>query len=676
MKKLLLLIGIILIADLAQAQLSRYLVKFKNKATTPYSFSNPTAYLTQRAIDRRTAYGITIDSTDLPITPRYIDSVRLAGSVTILNRSKWLNQISIQTTDASALTKINAFPFVESVSNIAARSMVTIENTTPKFEALKNITDANVVARNQSTQDYFNYGNTTTEIKLQNGDFLHNIGMRGQGMLVAVLDAGFYQYKTLPSFDSMNTNNQVVQTWDFVARDTSVVEDDSHGMSCLSTIAGNIPGTFVGNAPKANFALYRTEESATEYPIEEFNWVCGLERADSIGAQIASTSLGYTTFDNATFDHTYSQMNGKTTTAAKGGTFAHRKGLLLFSAMGNDGNNSWKYLSTPADIDSTIAVGAVTSAGVVGGFSSYGPAFDGRVKPEASAPGVSVYVQSAGGSIVTGNGTSYACPKMAGLGTCLWQAFPEFNNYTIRDAIIKSGSIYNTPNDRIGYGIPDMKKAFVQLLNRYAKITSATSTNCKTTLVWNSKDVGSMKYEIERKLPSDINYIKVGELAGSGTILSNKTGLQFLDNTILNGTSGTIKYRIKQIVDTSSAGLTSTYFDSASVVIAAPCVVLSLYGGGGVYTSTINVLKDKVVVMPTPVSAPQFTLRVETVKPVNNLTIRITDMAGRIIEQFKQSKLAGRTDYTIDISNYARGTYIVSVYKDNLLIDNGRLFKL
>jgi hypothetical protein len=265
MKKLLLLIGIILIADLAQAQLSRYLVKFKNKATTPYSFSNPTAYLTQRAIDRRTAYGITIDSTDLPITPRYIDSVRLAGSVTILNRSKWLNQISIQTTDASALTKINAFPFVESVSNIAARSMVTIENTTPKFEALKNITDANVVARNQSTQDYFNYGNTTTEIKLQNGDFLHNIGMRGQGMLVAVLDAGFYQYKTLPSFDSMNTNNQVVQTWDFVARDTSVVEDDSHGMSCLSTIAGNIPGTFVGNAPKANFALYRTEESATEF---------------------------------------------------------------------------------------------------------------------------------------------------------------------------------------------------------------------------------------------------------------------------------------------------------------------------------------------------------------------------------------------------------------------------
>lgn len=676
MKKIFILIGIFLIGYCANAQITRYIVKFKNKATSPYSIANPINYLSQKAIDRRTAYGIAVDSFDLPITPRYIDSVRLAGSVTILNRSKWLNQISIQTTDASALAKINAFSFVESVSNIAARTAVSIENTTPKFESIKsNNAIPAVVNRTQSTQDFFNYGTTTTEIKLLNGDFLHNIGMRGQGMMVAVLDGGFYQYKTLPAFDSMNLNSQVVQTWDFVARDTNVVEDDSHGMSCLSTIAGNIPGTFVGNAPKANFVLYRTEDVASEYPIEEFNWVCGLERADSIGAQIASTSLGYTTFDNASFDHTYAQMNGKITTAAKGGAFAHRKGLLLFSAMGNDGNNSWKYLSTPADLDSTIAVGAVTSGGTVGSFSSYGPSADGRVKPEASAPGVGVYVQSAGGSIVTGNGTSYACPKMAGLGTCLWQAFPEFNNYTVRDAIIKSGSIYNSPNDRIGYGIPDMKKAFVQLLNKYAKITSATSTNCKTTLVWNSKDVSSMKYEIERKLPTDINYVKVGELQGTGSILSNKTGLQFLDNTILNGTSGTIKYRIKQIVDTSVAGLTSTYFDSASVVISAPCVVLSLYGGG-VYTPTVNIIKDKIVLMPTPVVGSKVTLRVETVKAVNQLNIRITDMAGRVVEQFKQSKLAGRTDYTLDISNYAKGTYIVSVFKENILLDNGRLVKL
>jgi hypothetical protein len=184
-----------------------------------------------------------------------------------------------------------------------------------------------------------------------------------------------------------------------------------------------------------------------------------------------------------------------------------------------------------------------------------------------------------------------------------------------------------------------------------------------------------MKYEIERKLPSDVNYIKVGELQGNGDVLANKTGLQFVDNTILNGTSGTIKYRIKQIVDTSAAGLTSTYFDSASVVIVTPCVVLSLYGGGTILPA-LNIIKDKIVVMPTPVSAPQFTLRVETVKPVNNLTIRILDMQGKVLQQMKKSKIAGRTDYTIDISTLAKGSYIVSVYKENLLLDNGRLVKL
>jgi hypothetical protein len=675
MKKLILLITIVFVTEGLQAQFSRYLIKFRNKATNPYSLGTPSAYLSARAITRRTNYSIGLDSTDLPITPRYIDSIRLAGAVTILNKSKWLNEISIQTSDAAALTKINGFSFVESVSSIAARTMNPVGGVKDRFELVSNGNAALSTQKTASVQDYFNYGNTSTEIKLQNGQFLHNIGMRGQGMLVSVLDAGFYHYTTLPAFDSMNANSQVVQTWDFVAGETSVLEDDSHGMSCLSTIAGNMPGTFVGNAPKANFALYRTEEAATEYPIEEFNWVCGLERADSIGSEIVSTSLGYTTFDNSTFDHSYATMTGRITVAAKGGAFAHRKGLLIFAAMGNDGNNSWKYLSTPADLDSIISVGAVTSAGVVGSFSSYGPSFDGRIKPEASAPGVNVYVQNSGGTIGTGNGTSYATPKMAGLGTCLWQAFPEFNNYTVRDAIIKSGSIYATPNDRIGYGVTDMKKAFVLLLNKYAKITSATSTNCKTTLVWNSKDVGSMKYEIERKLPSDVNYIKVGELQGNGDVLANKTGLQFVDNTILNGTSGTIKYRIKQIVDTSAAGLTSTYFDSASVVIVTPCVVLSLYGGGTILPA-LNIIKDKIVVMPTPVSAPQFTLRVETVKPVNNLTIRILDMQGKVLQQMKKSKIAGRTDYTIDISTLAKGSYIVSVYKENLLLDNGRLVKL
>ncbi|MBP9215174.1 MAG: hypothetical protein KBF36_11490, partial [Chitinophagaceae bacterium] len=303
MKKWSCLILILFVVNNAFAQLNRYVIQFKNKGTNTFSLNNPLAYLSQKAIDKRTSYNIQLDSLDLPITQRYIDSVRLSGSVTILNKSKWLNQISILTTDASAITKINALPFVVSVKTIAARLNNNWRLPIDKFKQENILEPIKQNLKTQSTQDVFNYGNTYNEIKLHNGQFLHNIGMRGEGMLLAIIDAGFYQYKTLSSFDSMNINNQVVQTWDFVARDTSVVEDDSHGMSCLSTITGNIPGTFVGMSPKTNVVLYRSEDAASEYPIEELNWVCALERADSIGAKTVSTSLGYTTFDDASFDY-------------------------------------------------------------------------------------------------------------------------------------------------------------------------------------------------------------------------------------------------------------------------------------------------------------------------------------------------------------------------------------
>lgn len=663
---------ILLAVSNAEAQFTRYIVRFKNKGTSPYSISTPSTYLSARAIARRTNYSIAIDSLDLPITPRYIDSVRLAGAVTILNASKWLNQVSIQTSDAAALTKIANLTFVQSVSSIAAKTINTNNNAPlpDKFSFERKLSPAanSVIRTNTTTADFFNYGNTYNEIRLHNGEFLHNIGMRGQTMLVAVMDEGFYQYTSLKSFDSVNANGQIIQTWDFVAREASVVEDGSHGMSCLSTICGNIPGQFVGNAPKANFVLYRTEDAASEYPVEEHNWACAAERADSIGADVTSTSLGYTTFDNASFDHVYADMNGKTNISTRAAIIASRKGLLNFIAMGNDGNNAWRYLSSPADADSVVSVGAVSTSGVVGSFSSYGPSYDGRIKPEASAVGVSAFVQSPGNTIVSGNGTSYATPKMAGLGTCLWQAFPEFNNIAIRDAIIKAGSIYTAPNNRIGYGVPDMKKAFIILLNRYAKITSASvSTNCKATLVWKSKDVSSMKYEIERKLPNQTAYTKLGEMLGTGTILSAKTSLQYIDSTLADGTSGTIWYRIKQVIDTNT--VTSTYFDSVSVVFNTPC------SKPGV-TPSVTITTDKVAVLPTPVSTAQATVRVETSYAVSNLQIKVTDMKGSVLMQVQKAKAAGRADYSIDISRLSRGTYVVTVYNADAVIGNTRLVKL
>ena len=329
MKKTILFFFIILVVGIidSHAQFSRYIVKLKDKGTNPYSLSNPIQYLTQRSIDRRTRYSIALDSTDLPITPRYIDSIRLAGAVTILNSSKWLNQVAIQTTDAVALAKINSFPFVISSGPIAALTQPSDVPVNKQLDApLTGITEnptSSII-----TAHYYSYGQSYGQVHLHNGEFLHNRGFRGQGMQMAVLDAGFYHYLSLPTFDSVRNNNQILGTWDFVAGNASVDEDHTHGMNCLSTIAANMPGIFMGTAPKTSFYLYRTENVASEYPIEEQNWLAGMERADSLGVDITSTSLGYYNFDNAIFNYTYANMDGNTTMSARGGDLAAKKATM------------------------------------------------------------------------------------------------------------------------------------------------------------------------------------------------------------------------------------------------------------------------------------------------------------------------------------------------------------
>src|SRR5436190_14005134 len=493
------------------AQLTRYLVKFTDKNGTLFSFSNPGAYLSQRAIDRRTKYNIQFDSTDLPVNPSYVTQVKNVPNVTLLNISKWFNAVTIQTTDAAAIATINSFAFVKSTSGIAARighsQPVTIENSKTESNFLPIGASARI---GNVAGDYYNYGtNSFNEIHLHNGEFLHNVGLRGKGMQIAVLDNGFNNYTspTLPAFDSANANHQVLGGYDFVAHNSTVDDDGTHGMACFSTIVANIPGQFVGMAPQSTFWLFQTEDNSSEYPIEEFNWSCGAEAADSAGADVISTSLGYSTFDNSLLNHTYADMDGNTTMSAIAADLAAKKGMLVFAAVGNSGLDSWHYLTTPSDGDSVIAVGAVSPTGIVGSFSSYAPSSDGQVKPDVASIGVAAVIQSSSGAIVTSNGTSFACPKMAGLGTCLWQGFPEFNNMKIRSALWLAGDSANNPNPRTGYGIPNMKTAFITLLKDFSTANGSIS-NCRSTVNWTSKDVSAMKYEIERKSFGETNYTK------------------------------------------------------------------------------------------------------------------------------------------------------------------------
>lgn len=667
MKKLYFLLIIVFLAiEGSHAQFTRYIVKFKNKGATTFTLANPSAYLSARAISRRTKYNITIDSTDLPVPSSYITQIKNIPNVTVLNVSKWLNAITIQTTDANALNSINALPFVQSTSGIAARTNETGRNKYDEEKITGVVPSASRV--NGTEGDFFNYGASSyAEIHLHKGEFLHNIGLRGQGMQIAILDNGFNNY-TSPAyhaFDSANANNQVLGTWDFVANEQNVANDGNHGMSCFSTIVANIPGQFVGKAPKANFWLYQTEDNAGENMIEEHNWACGAERADSSGADLISTSLGYTDFPNSpSLSHTYADMNGNTTLSAIAADLAAKKGMIVFAAIGNDGNGAWHYLSSPSDGDSVVAVGAVNVSGVVAGFSSYGPSSDGQIKPDMASVGNPAIIQTNGGGIGGSTGTSFATPNMAGLGTCLWQGFPEFNNMRIIRALKEASSIYSTPNDRIGYGIPDMKLAFSTLLIEYAT-SNASVNNCSVTLNWTSKDVSSMRYEIERKLPAEANYSKIADVnAQAGSVLANHN---YTFNNSLTTPAGVVSYRIRQVIDTNAATFTAVHIDTANVTLTSACTT----------TGTVdpNQSDVKIIVQPNPTRG-NTVLVVQTNNAITHMPINIFDMKGRLVMQLQKSKAAGKATFDLPSDKLSKGKYIVTVYNGNKVVGSTEFLKL
>lgn len=657
-KFLFFLLTIFLSLPESKAQFSRYIVQLKHKGATTYNLANPIPYLSQRAIERRIRYNISTDSTDLPVPLSFISRIQSIPNVTILNISRWLNAIAVQTTDPNAIVALNALSFVQNTSGIAAKPA----NNANKFKE-EIIPLPNISARpRQIKTDYFDYGaNSFNEIHLHNGEFLHNIGLRGQGMQIAMLDGGFFKYTSLKAFDSVNANAQVVSTWDFVAGNASVVEDNAHGMQCFSTIAANIPGQFIGKAPKAGFHLFRTEDVSSEYPIEEFNWACGAERADSAGADIISSSLGYGyDFNDPIPDYPYSNLNGDITMSAKAADLAAKKGLLIFNAAGNSGNDYWRMITTPADGDSVVAVGAVNTSGMIGSFSSYGPSADGRIKPDIASVGVSAMLQTPANTIGASNGTSFACPNMAGLATCLWQGFPEANNMRIVRALKEAGNIYSSPNDRIGYGISDMKKAFLSLLTDYVT-SSATINNCTVTLNWSSKDVATMKYTIERKGPGDTAYAKIAEIDPQpGSVLSNHT-YQFADP--LNGISpGNISYRIRQLLDADAATFTAAYIASTEVMISSFCT------GNGT---------DIVRIAPNPAfDNTSISLIVETNYGISNMPVSIYDMKGSLVAELHQSKAAGKTIINLPVTKLGKGKYIIKVFNGVNPIGATTLLKL
>lgn len=452
-------------AALSSDAQSRYVVKFTDKKNSPYKISQPSAYLSTKSIQRRFRQNITIDSTDLPVNPFYIDSLTKITGVRLINSSKWLNQVLIEVDDNNALDIINQYPFVKNSGKVTYTSRKRDEINTRPLPKRANIKNS-VLETAGIASDTIDYGNNSAQVRIHEGEYLHKLGYRGQGMIIAMLDGGYNQYKTNPAFDSLRMNNHVVDEYDFVLNEVSVNEDNAHGAICLSLMAANRPGVMVGTAPGADYILYRTEDVATEKPVEEQYWVAGLERADSLGVDVLSSSLGYVDFDDAQYNHTYAQRNGNTAMITIAADMAAKKGIIVMNAAGNSGNagNDTKYIMCPADGDSVVAVGAVNSSGLIGSFSSWGPNGAGKTKPNIVSVGAGAVYATTSGNTATTNGTSLATPNIAGLIACLWQAFPDFTNMEIIDAVQKSADRYNNPDDRYGHGIPNFRIAYGSLM--------------------------------------------------------------------------------------------------------------------------------------------------------------------------------------------------------------------
>lgn len=461
MKKVLLFLICLPVFHL-EAQYSKIIIQFRDKGGSPYSMGRPAEFLSQRAIDRRTRYGIALDSTDLPVVPAYIAMVKAQGAVNVLSQSKWLNQILIQTTDSATIRNIRALPFVKFSMGVARAASQAAPSHFRKWDPVSDQpSTGNATSKvENTTADLYNYGNSYNQIHIHQGEYLHNKGFSGKGMVITVLDGGFNQYENIAAFDSMRLRGQVLGVRDFVAFDNSVNEDDSHGRYCLSIIAANSPGSMIGSAPWASFWLVRTEDVPTEYPVEEHNWVAGAEFGDSCGTDMISSSLGYSTFDDSTLNHNYNQFYNNSTMVSMGASLAVKKGILVTNSAGNEGNNSWRYLLFPADADSVCTVAATDNAGVIAGFSSYG--YPGKQKPNIASVGSGTVIAETYGPII-GNGTSFSNPNIAGLIACLWQAFPRFNNMKILSAVYASSNRFSAPDNRYGYGLPDMKAAYRSL---------------------------------------------------------------------------------------------------------------------------------------------------------------------------------------------------------------------
>ncbi len=429
----------------AQAQkVCRYRVSLKDKAETEYKLEQPESFLSEKALQRRARQGLPVDSTDLPVCRTYKE--RIAGcGVDVVGCSKWNNTVLVESPDSAKMEQIATLPFVYEIRKVWIRPDSLPERD---GERAKKVED-----KYEIHEAY--YGAAQRQVTMLKVDKLHEMGYKGNGMSIAVIDGGFHNADIV----KLLRNVKIKGVRDFV-NDRDAYAECDHGTKVLSCMAANEPNVMVGTAPEADYWLLCSEDNDTEYLVEEDYWAEAVEFADSVGVDVVNTSLGYSSFNDKSMNYTYSQLDGSASLVSATASKAADKGMLVVCSAGNEGNKVWKKITVPADANHVLTVGAVDANGVNTLFSSVGNTTDGRIKPDVMAMGGGSAVIGPDGSTGKANGTSFASPTLCGAATCLWQACPYLTAKQLIKVVQMAGSRSNQPDNIFGYGIPDFEKAY------------------------------------------------------------------------------------------------------------------------------------------------------------------------------------------------------------------------
>ena len=533
MKKLsLLLLVFVSTFSFAQTEDALVFLEAKDPAVVSAALAAPITIMTQAAIDRKNAQGIAIDDRDVPLNETQKAAINAASGITVLAKSKWLNAVYVRGTENN-INNLLSLPFVTDVE-FADKSL-------NRPTAGKQFTKDKFEIENQARPVY-NYGSATNQTEMINVDYLHENDYIGQDIIVAFMDNGYPGVLTNPAYATLRNEGRLLGYYDFVDRTVNPNGTGSHGAATFSDAAGFLNGQFVGTAPGASYYLYITEDGNSESPAEEAFWVEALERADSLGVYVTNTSLSYQTFDNTSFDHDYSELDGLTTIGARGSNIGFDKGMINVVSAGNAGND-FGYVATPSDAPGSLTIGAVDANENYVSFSSRGPNSSGVIKPDVMAKGLDAAIVSQNGNVTTASGTSFSSPITAGAVASLWSAVPNLKNDVVMQAIRESADRYNNPTDEYGYGVPDFGSALNALLTigveeqmldtNFALYPNPVTTEINISFPKNSENAEFMLFNIlgERILKANIttfkNRIDVSGLASGMYIASitsnNKT---------------------------------------------------------------------------------------------------------------------------------------------------------